>query len=363
MSVDERIITILVDTCAFRDANSDFIGISSMLLPSFFSVIKEKGMLLLTPPILVKEIEKHIEDSGIYKDYQSLVSHINKCKDVLQYANCCDEELFSRIADYNIKYQTFKAYKKYYKNAVKLDYPKPEHIFELYFSSKLPFAPTGKKKSEFPDAFVIEATKQYIMEHSNDILLIVSKDGDWIKSFSEVNHVILCESIVEAIKKINSIENILSEDMLAKIFRGAYAEILSEAQECAELENYYLDDYELYEELEINSVEVVNIEDSFVPLKISRDMILIKTVANVKVAGCGEIFDEDRSVWDNEDKEYFIIEYSDIDFYDGEAQIECEIRIKFDFDNLEQTAQVDSSKFNNRGYIYVSCANCRDKSY
>ena len=42
MSVDERITTILVDTCAFRDANSDFIGISSMLLPSFFSVIKEK---------------------------------------------------------------------------------------------------------------------------------------------------------------------------------------------------------------------------------------------------------------------------------------------------------------------------------
>lgn len=35
MSVDERITTILVDTCAFRDANSDFIGISSMLLPSF----------------------------------------------------------------------------------------------------------------------------------------------------------------------------------------------------------------------------------------------------------------------------------------------------------------------------------------
>lgn len=116
MSVDERITTILVDTCAFRDANSDFIGISSMLLPSFFSVIKEKDILLLTHPILEREIEKHIEDSGIYKDYQSLVSHINKCKDVLRYANCCDEELFSKIADYNIKNQTFRAYKKYYRN-------------------------------------------------------------------------------------------------------------------------------------------------------------------------------------------------------------------------------------------------------
>lgn len=202
MSVDERITTILVDTCAFRDANSDFIGISSMLLPSFFSVIKEKDILLLTHPILEREIEKHIEDSGIYKDYQSLVSHINKCKDVLRYANCCDEELFSKIADYNIKNQTFRAYKKYYKNAVKLDYPNPELIFELYFLSKPPFAPTGKKKCEFPDAFVIEATKQYINEHPNDVLLVVSKDNDWVKSFWGVDNVIICESIVEAIKKI-----------------------------------------------------------------------------------------------------------------------------------------------------------------
>lgn len=207
MSVDERITTILVDTCAFRDANSDFIGISSMLLPSFFSVIKEKDILLLTHPILEREIEKHIEDSGIYKDYQSLVSHINKCKDVLRYANCCDEELFSKIADYNIKNQTFRAYKKYYKNAVKLDYPNPELIFELYFLSKPPFASTGKKKCEFPDAFVIEATKQYINEHPNDVLLVVSKDNDWVKSFWGVDNVIMCESIVEAIK--NAFDNIV----------------------------------------------------------------------------------------------------------------------------------------------------------
>ena len=87
MSVDERITTILVDTCAFRDANSDFIGISSMLLPSFFSVIKEKDILLLTHPILEREIEKHIEDSGIYKDYQSLVCIMLFIKEI-HYLQC-----------------------------------------------------------------------------------------------------------------------------------------------------------------------------------------------------------------------------------------------------------------------------------
>lgn len=37
---------------------SNGIGISSMLLPSFFSVIKEKDILLLTHPILEREIER-----------------------------------------------------------------------------------------------------------------------------------------------------------------------------------------------------------------------------------------------------------------------------------------------------------------
>ena len=42
----ERITLILVDTCAFRDTNSDFPGISKQLLPAFFSTAKEKEVLL-----------------------------------------------------------------------------------------------------------------------------------------------------------------------------------------------------------------------------------------------------------------------------------------------------------------------------
>lgn len=93
MDTHERITTILVDTCAFQEANSDFIGINSMLLPSFFSAVCEKGVLLLTHPILEREIEKHIGDSGLYKDYQNLVLQLNKCRDVLKHGNCGDESL------------------------------------------------------------------------------------------------------------------------------------------------------------------------------------------------------------------------------------------------------------------------------
>ena len=62
-----RVSPVIVDTCAFRDTNSDFLGISKQLLPSFFSVIKEKGIVLLTHPVLDNEVRKHIADSGLYK--------------------------------------------------------------------------------------------------------------------------------------------------------------------------------------------------------------------------------------------------------------------------------------------------------
>lgn len=355
MQEKERITTILVDTCAFRDANSDFIGIRSLLLPSFFDAIKDKDMLLLTHPILEKEIKKHIEDSGLYKDYQSLVSQINKCTYVLQHADCFEEKLFEKIAKYDIKGKTFEAFTDYYKDAAKLDYPDPEIIFDLYFSGKPPFALTGKKKSEFPDAFVIEATKQYLEEHSNDILLVVSKDGDWKEAFAGYDEVIICNSIDEALKKINSTENILSNEMLDKVFRGAYEDILLNAKQCVEYECYELNDYEFIDELKIDSVEVEGIDDCFIPLKISRDKILIKTTFTIKVLGHGQILDEDRSIWDSEDEEYIIQVYSDIEFSDGYAEIECEIGIEFDFDIPEYTSQVVSFKLNNRGNISISC--------
>ena len=41
MSVDERITTILVDTCAFRDANSDFIGIGKYLYQNNYKYYKK----------------------------------------------------------------------------------------------------------------------------------------------------------------------------------------------------------------------------------------------------------------------------------------------------------------------------------
>lgn len=103
MNEENRITLILIDTCAFRDANSDFPGIVKSLLPSFFSTIDEKGIALLTHPVLENEIRKHIVDSSIFKDYQSLLTQLRKCTSTLKHYKLDDVLLSSKISELDIQ--------------------------------------------------------------------------------------------------------------------------------------------------------------------------------------------------------------------------------------------------------------------
>jgi len=354
---NDRITLVLVDTCAFRDANSDFLGISKSLLPAFFETAEEKGIVLITHPVLENEIKKHIEDSSLYREHKSLVAQLRKCSDVLSLFECNDEDLFSKINGLDIKEKLFTAYQHHYRNAVHLDFGNPATVFELYFSGKPPFSVSGKKKNEFPDAFVFEAAKQHMVNHPNDILLVVSKDNDWKTAFESIDNAVICESVSDAQIKISQIDSILSPEMVAQIFSGAYQEMLSAAQTHIECECFELSDYESFNELEIESVKVESIDDSITPLKITRNSLLLSTTIKVKVSGYAEVFDKDNSIWDSVDREYFYMAYADVTFTDTEIEVECEIFITFDFDNPEDFAQVESFKLLNQGNI---CIDCRD---
>ena len=76
---------------------------------------------------------------------------------------------------------------------------------------------SGKKKAEFPDAFVFDATRKYLEKHPNDILLVISKDSDWTTAFNQIENVIICDSISNALTKISNIDSILSQEMLSQI--------------------------------------------------------------------------------------------------------------------------------------------------
>ena len=353
----ERITAVLVDTSAYRHANSDFIGVYSSTLPLFFEAIKEKDVLLLSHPILEREIENHITNSSIYKDHNGLSSLLRKCQKTLEYFDCHNDEYFKRIINLDIKSNTLETFSNHYSKAVRLDYPKPEVVFDQYFAVKPPFS-SSKKKAEFPDAFVIQSAKEFLLSHENEILLVVSSDNDWKTAFSDTENVVFCSSLSKAVAMINSIDCILDSQTINELFQTAYKDIQDRVQFSVDCECYDFPEYEFIEDFFTDSVKVKNISDLFDPLKITRSSMLLKSTASLSVAGHGTVFDEDGSVWDSEEREYVFKSYADFCVSNGAAEVECEILLTFDFDDPLNTVQVSKINLNNRGNIEVKADDC-----
>lgn len=58
------------------------------------------------------------------------------------------------------------------------DYVSVPELLERYFSSEAPFADTGKKKNEFPDAITLMAVQAWA-EKNGENVLAVARDDDW----------------------------------------------------------------------------------------------------------------------------------------------------------------------------------------
>ncbi len=70
-----------------------------------------------------------------------------------------------------------------------------ERVFESYFGRKAPFG-GGAKKSEFPDAFVIDTLAQWCAT-SDEMMYVVSGDGDFEKACSSHDKLIHLKDIQE----------------------------------------------------------------------------------------------------------------------------------------------------------------------
>lgn len=350
---EKRITAVLVDTSVFQKANFDFPGIKSAKLVSFFGAVKAKEILLLTHPILEQEIEKHLSKSKLYVEHDNLVKALGRNKDLLEWAGLLQDANLEQINQFDVKARLAESFRQYYKDAVSLEYVDPQLVFELYFASKPPFSATGDKKHEFPDAFVIEAIGQFLDSHPNEILLVASNDNDWKTALEGHPRVQFCSDINEATDTINSIDSILSRDDLQAVFHNVYADILEQAQDCADYEDYEIEGFQFINDPDIDSIEVHQVDDAFDVLSVSRDSILLSTMVYINISAHGEAIDDDVSVWSSEEKEYVYISYADVDISGGSVEAGCEIKISYDYDNPLDTATVDEVRIVGGAPLYV----------
>ncbi len=89
-------------------------------------------------------------------------------------------------------------------------------VMERYFKAAPPFATSGKKKNEFPDAVSLLSLEAWAKENSK-VILAVTNDGDW-KAFAEQSdHIYVVNDLGEALQKVqDNLEE--TRRQVAKVF-------------------------------------------------------------------------------------------------------------------------------------------------
>lgn len=334
----ENIIdAVIVDTSALQAYQFDFAGWTSQILPSFFNILSERSIRLLNHYVLDCEIQKHISESEVIKKLVGLSQTFNRNKDFLKLINISADDAIEKLRSLDIENVVLQEYMKYYSCSYMLPFTDPERIFKAYFSSEPPFSSTGEKKSEFPDAFIIDAVKEQLLKNTGMNILVVSSDNDWKDALEQLERVVFCTSIDQAMQTIQDSDKILP------LISDNMTRILSAIAQEAEKECFSNSEFSIVDEVEVDKVTTVQI-DNIIPLKIADSTILFKCTALLHADGFVRVIDEERSYYDREDDRYLFVCYSDINFQNAEAKVECEIQIRSSFEDNNSDFLVESVK-------------------
>ena len=344
---------IIVDTSSFEKEQFDFISAKSASVVSLFELLKSKDIKLLVHPVLDREIRKHIKDSGVFKSVEKLKNILSQMKNFMIKNRYCDNKLIENLNNTNVDNLLSEAYSKYYSDAIILDYPDPKIIFSQYFNNIAPFSKEKNKKSEFPDAFIIQSVKDYLSLNPNERLLVVSGDNDWKAAFKDNNKVIWKESIVDALTFLNSVDSILSTKKIEKIFESVKSDLEESINDIFYDCPCQVNGFDEWEDTIINTAKLKNIISDIKPLKVTRDKLILRVGISLSVTGSGKKFQSDYSAWDDEDKRYLFKSYNDISFDNGILDTDIEVDIDYDFNAPESTAEISDIKIIDNSWLLV----------
>lgn len=187
MSDTEEIIeydAVFVDTSIF-DGNA--LKLESGLL-SKLNQFKKSHIEFILPDVIKSEVQNHLEKK-IKVSRNALEKSINDAGDHLFFDGSALNNAKKLLIDSDeIENLAISRLSSFIKNTGALvlessKYVSVKNLLEQYFSNKPPFAETGKKKNEFPDAIILLAVEKWA-EQNNFSVLAIAKDKDW-KAYCE----------------------------------------------------------------------------------------------------------------------------------------------------------------------------------
>lgn len=195
------LISVYIDSSIFIGKNFHF---DSKEFQTLFDLVEENKAEVVLTNITIQEVK-----SNISKEIEKAIQIIRKARNEAKIFRNFPQEPVSGIYDEieidkfeSILFGKFQTFLKKCKAEIlscnKTDVDK---IFEMYFRKLPPFG-EGKKKSEFPDAFILSALNDYA-ENDLNPFYIVSKDKDFAEGVKQFGKLIYLESLEEFINKVS----------------------------------------------------------------------------------------------------------------------------------------------------------------
>ena len=312
-------LTIIVDTNVFDEANYLFEGMDLGILKQYVSdgVIGE----LIISDIMVRECKRHLKEGA-----EELVEKFND--KIFANRLWTRVERIGKLGDMRqmldkkaIAEELIKSFDKYLEDVhAKIIDSKGvelEDILADYFAAVPPFKVKKvkdkideHKKHEFPDAIAIAKLKQIINKY--DEVSVVSSDDDWKDAFANYGNVKFYKSLKDLFATITA-EHKVTTALGLKYFEENKAEFNNYIEDILMTKPVYVngqtcDRHGVCEGYDYDDFDILN-------------FVVCSKVSNVDYIGAEELimtvnvraeveiecsyFDDENSVWDSEDKEYY----------------------------------------------------------
>jgi hypothetical protein len=286
---------VFIDTSVIRSSNFNF---SSSIFKSLLEFASKSKTYIFLTDITAKEVEGEI----IKAVEEARNAHNKFCKNAIALRNINQEPYLSILTKLddkiiiNLLIEQFRSFiKSGNVNVLSTDKVSSATIFKKYFEGKPPFG-SGKKRKEFPDAFALEALRQWAIDN-NQTMYIVSSDID-MKNACDDNIIYYLENIKEFLDLV-----VTEDQIVAKIVHRLVSKNIDKFKETIESEfmnlGFWLEDQE-GDILDISVDNVEIIDHSIIEIHDNRATISISS--NITFSAEVEYDDMDTAIWDSEDK-------------------------------------------------------------
>jgi predicted nucleic acid-binding protein len=314
--------TVFIDTSIFISKNYHFEGSE---FQSLIRLAKEDKINVVLTDITLQEIRSHIDE-----DTETAIQEIQKTRkkakilrnfnemplgaifediDLSQYKDTLRQKLESFIKNCGIKIIN--------NNTADID-----NVFKLYFQRKSPFG-EGKKKCEFPDAFVLDALDRYA-KNLDEKIYVISEDKDFAQGAAHFDNIIYSASL----KEFLNIATIHYELLAPQVIDFLKREIKQVTQKI-EKDFLYLGFYLSDQEGDVDDVNVTEVSDpeTFL-IDVNDGYAIFEITCNISYSANVIYDDLETASYDSEDK--VLIPWRKIDaIVEREERVEAEVTITF----------------------------------